>query len=322
MARAGILYSHVAKAAAQLAASGKNPTVDTVREAMGGTGSKSTIAPMLKQWKAQYEGEVAAAGAGVPADLLEAIKGVYERVQVGAQAQVEQLRIEHQLAAQKTAQTAETLRNEVRQLVIERESLEAELASLKAALARERAVRHQDAVAIAALESEKDGQAKRLADRAAEIRELADQLTQARRQFDHFQEASAAQRQEDRSTYEARIARTEQDAAMLRAYLQDSREALAVLRSEKVLLEHTLAEQLEPAREQARKLYEATEALTAAREMASSRQFEMEMAEERLDHAQRANVRLEARLGELERENIMLKTKATAAAPKARGPKT
>ena len=34
MAKAGILYSHVAKAAAQLAASGKNPTVDTEREAM------------------------------------------------------------------------------------------------------------------------------------------------------------------------------------------------------------------------------------------------------------------------------------------------
>ncbi len=322
MARAGILYSHVAKAAAQLAAAGKNPTVDTVREPMGGTGSKSTIAPMLKQWKAQHAGEVAAAGAGVPADLLEAIKGVYERVQVGAQVQVEQLRIEHQLAAQKTAQTAETLRNEVRQLVIERESLEAELASEKAALAREQAARHQDAVAIAALESEKDGQAQRLADRAAEVRELADQLAQARRQFEHFQEASAAQRQEDKSTYEARIARTEQEAAMLRAYLQDSREALAVLRSEKVHLEHTLAEQLDAAREQARKLYEATEALTAAREMASSRQFEMEMAEERLGHAQQANVRLEARLGELEGENVMLKTKATAAAPKARGRKT
>ena len=29
MARAGVLYSHVAKAAAQLAAAGKNPTVDT-----------------------------------------------------------------------------------------------------------------------------------------------------------------------------------------------------------------------------------------------------------------------------------------------------
>ena len=38
MGRAGIHYSHVAKVAAQLAADGKNPTVDSVREALGSTG--------------------------------------------------------------------------------------------------------------------------------------------------------------------------------------------------------------------------------------------------------------------------------------------
>ena len=317
MARAGVLYSHVAKAAAQLTAVGKNPTVDTVREAIGGTGSKSTIAPMLKQWKAQHECEVAAAGAAMSADLLEAIKGVYERVQVGAQVQVEQLRIEHQLAAQKAAQTAEMLRNEVRQLGIERDALEAELNSVRETLVREQAALHQDAVAIAALESDKDGQAHRLADRAAEVRELADQLGQARRQFEHFQEASAAQRQEDKHAYETRIGRTEQEAAMLRASLHDSREALAVLRSEKIQLEHTLAEQRDATREQARKLYEAIEGLTSAREMASSRQFELAMAMERLDHAYQTNARLDARVGQLEGENADLRKKPTAASPKA-----
>lgn len=322
MARAGVLYSHVAKAAAQLAAAGKNPTVDTVREAMGGTGSKSTIAPMLKQWKAQHEGEVAAAGAGLPADLLEAVQGMYERAQEGAKAQVEQLRAEHQQAAQEAARAVEALHAETRQLGAEREALAGELTNVKAMLAREQVSRQKDAVAIAALESEKDGQAQRLADRAAEVRELADQLAQARRQFEHFQDASATQRQEDKSSYEARIARTEQEAATLRVYLQDSREALAVLRSEKVRLEHTLAEQLDAAREQARKLHEATEALTAAREIVSSRQFEVKMAEERLGQAQQAYARLEARLGVLEGENVMLKTKATASAPKARGRKT
>ena len=67
MARAGILFSQVVKAATQLAAAGTNPTVDTVRAALGDTGSKGTIAPMLKQWKAQHQGETAAAGAGLPA---------------------------------------------------------------------------------------------------------------------------------------------------------------------------------------------------------------------------------------------------------------
>ena len=66
-------------------------------------------------------------------------------------------------------------------------------------------------------------------------------------------------------------------------------------------------------------LCDAMEALTVARERASIRQFEMEMAAERLDYAQQANVRLEARLGELEGANILLTKKATASAPKAAG---
>lgn len=77
MARAGILYSQVAKAAAALAAAGANPTVDTVRAALGNTGSRSTIAPMLKQWKAEYQVDATAAAAGLPADLLEAVRAVY-----------------------------------------------------------------------------------------------------------------------------------------------------------------------------------------------------------------------------------------------------
>ena len=135
------------------------------------------------------------------------------------------------------------------QLGAKYEALAGELTSVKATLAREQVARQKDAVAIAALESDKDGQAQRLADRAAEVRELANHLVQARRQFEHFQDASATQRQDDKSAYEARIARTEQEAATLRTYLQDRSEALAVLRSEKVHLEQTLAEQLGSQRE-------------------------------------------------------------------------
>lgn len=47
------------------------PTPPCVRAALGDTGSKSTIATMLKQWKAQHHGEKAGPGAGLPADLPE-----------------------------------------------------------------------------------------------------------------------------------------------------------------------------------------------------------------------------------------------------------
>ena len=321
MARAGILYSHVAKAAAQMVAAGNRPTVDTVRDALGGTGSKSTIAPMLKQWKSQHEGQVAAAGAGLPAELLETVKGVYERLQEAARVQVDEVRARHQAASLDAERTQEALRADARQLVSERDALAMELAGVKEALAREQVARQKDAVATAALKAEKDGQAKRLADRAAEVRELADQSAQARRQFEHFQDASASQRQEDKRAYETRISRSEQEAAVLRAHLQESREALAVLRNDKSHLEHKVAEQLNAAREEARKLYEATEGLVGSREMASARQFELEMAEERLGKAQEENEKLNARLTELWGENAKLLKKLDAPTAKARGSK-
>ena len=88
MGRAGILFSHVAKAAAKLVADGKNPTVDNVREALGGTGSKSTIAPMLKRWKAEHTEDIVEAELGVPTELLHAIKGVYDKLQGDVQQQL------------------------------------------------------------------------------------------------------------------------------------------------------------------------------------------------------------------------------------------
>lgn len=108
--------------------------------------------------------------------------------------------------------------------------------------------------------------------------------------------------------------------ATLRAGLQDSREALAVPRSEKVYQEHTLAEQFDVNGEQARKLYEATEALTAAREIVVDHwkcnwlRSAAAMPSKRMSGA--------PRLDELEGENVMLKTKATGSVPKVRGRKT
>ena len=96
MPRAGILYSQVAKAAAKIAVEGKNPTVDKVREVLGGTGSKSTIAPMLKRWKSEHQETVAEAELGLPTELLQAVKGIYEKLQADLAYQLVLARESHQ----------------------------------------------------------------------------------------------------------------------------------------------------------------------------------------------------------------------------------
>lgn len=313
MARAGILYSQVANAAAKLAAAGTNPTVDTVRAALGDTGSKGTIAPMLKQWKAQHQGEAAAAGAGLPADLLEAVKGVYQRLEAGAQAQVEQMRAANDKVRQEGAQELEAERATGRQLRAERDVLSAELAQVKAAFAHERDERQHGAVAIAALRAENDGLTQRLADRAAEVRLLTDQLAQARHQFDHFQEKTAEQRQSDRQGFEARIGTLEHDAKRLRTHLQEHQQAVAVLRAEKQGLQHQVERANGEAKERLGEVYTLREQLVAAREMASREHMDAAITAELRDMTERENVRLDTTNGALLDEVAALKAQLEAA---------
>ena len=51
MARAGITYDQVAHRADAMAAEGRDPTIQGLREALGGTGSPNTIHKHLTAWR-------------------------------------------------------------------------------------------------------------------------------------------------------------------------------------------------------------------------------------------------------------------------------
>ena len=87
MARAGVTYHDIAKAAEAIKAQGQKPTVDRVREHLG-TGSKSTIAPLLKRWRTD-NGNTADIG-GLPNDLVAAVKSLHEHLQQEADHRIEQ----------------------------------------------------------------------------------------------------------------------------------------------------------------------------------------------------------------------------------------
>ncbi len=77
MARAGVNYANVLEAAESIAASGNDPTVDRVRLYLG-TGSKSTIAPLLKRWKAENSDSQEVSG--LPNDVIQAIQALHQRL--------------------------------------------------------------------------------------------------------------------------------------------------------------------------------------------------------------------------------------------------
>ncbi len=83
----------------------RNLTVDNVRDLLG-TGSKTTIARLLREWKAQ-QGLPAEDDGRLPVELNEAVKSLWENMQRKADAQVTS---ERQAFEAKTKEVEQQLR--------------------------------------------------------------------------------------------------------------------------------------------------------------------------------------------------------------------
>ncbi|MBC7413560.1 MAG: DNA-binding protein [Herminiimonas sp.] len=204
MARSGITYSRVAQAATVLIDAGRTPTVDHVREVLG-SGSKSTLAPLLKRWKDQHAEAVVAVEAGLPASLLQAVKTVYEGMQHEARQQLAERETEH-------AVRYEALEMRLAGLLAAHASLQQEhatqsdnLARISSSLQALQIAQQTAAVHASAQASAIHGLEQRLADRARQLAAMTHQLEQTQRQFEHYQEATAQQRSEERQAADQRV---------------------------------------------------------------------------------------------------------------------
>ena len=124
MARAGVTFHDVAKAAEAIKTQGQEPTVDRVREHMG-TGSKSTIAPLLKRWRSD-NGEAADIG-GLPNDLVEVVKSLHERVQQMADHRIEETRQEFEASNKELRKELADSKNTIAQLTARQQDLESQI---------------------------------------------------------------------------------------------------------------------------------------------------------------------------------------------------
>lgn len=222
MSRAGITYHDVAKAAGQLYAEGKIPTVDTVRIALGNTGSKGTIAPHLKRWKEENQVKVERAGRGLPPELVEAVQSVHERMQATVQLQLDEQESAHQQALQIWREETATLTQEFDKAGTTIQTLSRQLDHAQCALAELQASHHEQAVQLATVTADNAGLTKRLTDQRAANEDLSRQLRETREQMTHYQEAVSRQRAEERHAAEQRQAHLEQELAATQQHLRDS----------------------------------------------------------------------------------------------------
>ena len=280
MGRSGITYVQVADAAAQLLDEGCTPTVDAVRARIG-AGSKTTLAPLLKRWKASSVELVASAQAGLPATLLQAIQTVYQGMQHDAQQQVAARDAEHVVEQAAAQQRSAELEVRCAELHASNVTLAKELEVTHTDLTQLQAEQRADALRLSDLTSDNHGLNARLTERAAQLAALTHHFDQNRQQFEHFQEAAARQRSEERQAAEQRLQLRDQALLSMQQQVAGLQASSAHLVEQTRLL-HTDRERLEVALGSAR---DQAAALQAERDQLAFQFKEVDCA--RSDLAQR-----------------------------------
>lgn len=198
MARAGVTYHDIAKAAESIKALGQEPTVDRVREQLG-TGSKSTIAPLLKRWRSTTE--EAPEENGLPSDLLDIVKSLHERVQHIADQRIDQAQ---QVFDQQNDEFQKTL-SDTKSKVAQLETTQKELNERVGELTNEVGQTSQELELtqgkLIKTEFQKDEAITRVIELKETVTELKQENKDIREHFNHYQQHIAEDRQLEREQF-------------------------------------------------------------------------------------------------------------------------
>lgn len=226
MARAGVNYQDISKAAESIKAHGQEPTVDRVREHLG-TGSKSTIAPLLKRWRSDH-GEASDIG-GLPNDLVEVVKSLHERLQQAANLRTEEARQEFKASSDELQKKLEEAGNTIAQMTTRNQDLEKEIERLTEVKKLQSRSMEDARVNLAKAESQRDQAVAGVTDLKEAVAELKQENRDIRNHFEHYQLRTAEDRQQEREQFrqqnlqlqdqliasKEQLTRAEEDASML-----------------------------------------------------------------------------------------------------------
>ncbi|WP_160153683.1 DNA-binding protein [Microbulbifer sp. ALW1] len=264
MARTGVNYFDIVQAADTIKQRGEEPTVDRVREELG-TGSKSTIAPLLKRWKAETGNAQSEIG-GLPKDLVDALKGLQQRIQDDADRRIDTVREESEEALELVR--AELV--EARVVLAERsaslQELEQKLGSSEESNRELHKSLDESRAALAKSEFQREEAGVRIAELRNSVDELKQENRTVREHFEFFQQRIADDRQQERDQFR-------QSTAQLNGQIAHLNEQLSVAGRRLDEREQQFAELGSRSAAQASELQLAQQALTAERaELDSMRQ--------------------------------------------------
>lgn len=220
MARPGVTYFDVANVASLLLESGENPTIDKVRQKLG-TGSNSTIANHLKQWKEDNMPTTSlVANTTIPASLLSQIQSLWDRLKEEAKKNIAQA--QNELVAQQNISTKQN--EEIETLNRKLQAQEVELNEQLRLVEKYKADHIEQVSKINLFKSHVEGEKNRVKDKEAAIDDLKIQLSNLHNNFEHFQKASIDQRHKENLDHAATINNKEQEIQRLQLLFQQEQQ--------------------------------------------------------------------------------------------------
>ncbi len=296
MARAGIYKSEVLRARDKLLATGRNPSIDAVREELG-TGSKSTIHRYLKEIE-EEEGGAVGTRVAVSEAIQDLVGRLAARVNEEAEERVTAAQAKHAEQLTQHQQAAAALKTEA-------QSTRQQLEQTQRALAEEKTGHSQTNEAL----SSKTLECAQLAQQVADLQErlaaeerhrqsLEEKHQHARHALEHFRESTKEQRDQDQRKHE-------QQVQYLQAELRSVNETLATKQQQAV---HTLQDNARLLGDLSRAqgdLHKVQEGVRALRPL----QDELGFAQRRTEELGRRLVEQEAAVQQLNASNELLQAK-------------
>lgn len=230
MARAGITYTEVAKAASRLQMENKNPTVDNVRELIG-TGSRSTIMVHLRTWR--DKNLIESQADGLPIALVEATKSLWNRMKSETDEMIalQQSQSNEQIAAMEAV--LKQIKTEQAIQARENETLKTALTSSQAKIEELTTLLQAEQTEIVRIQEQNLGLERQCAQHQEEISRLHQVTKHTQDNLQHYQDANlklkeAHSLERDKERHQHFLA-----IRLLESHLNE-------IKQNKAMLEHTL----------------------------------------------------------------------------------
>jgi len=216
MARVGVTYVDIAKAAEVIKTQGQEPTVDRVREHLG-TGSKSTIAPLLKRWRSDNGGP--ADVRGLPNDLVDVVKSLHERVQQMADHRIEQAREAFNALNDELQKKFTEATSCLEEMTTRQQDLETQIKQLIEEKNLQNQSLQEERTNLAKTESQREAATAHVVELKETVADFRQENRDIRDHFEHYQQRTAEDRQQERDQFRATNQQLQDQVRELRAQL-------------------------------------------------------------------------------------------------------